>query len=342
MLLITALISFTACSFISPKKEVEQIKTIESSASINTIEPSTSIKTQVSVESSATNKEPALIDISATTKPQEIIEPEITPAYIEIIQESSLKKQSNGAFYIYGKTSGNCSAITIVASNNDSGIHDVYPLKEYKYGDSKFKYGIKKEWKNLGSGLNLYTITAYCDDEQVIEEEVKFNYTPPTPEPIVNNYTKETESILEPLPNPISVSPTIVVPSSSDLFKTIDYLYANEADLITNCDDEYVYLGKIANKYDSKSIFDKYGDYGSKYTSTSIWDKYGDYGSKYSDCSPFDKYASNPPAIVIGDDIVGYLSKNKYAGSYVIDPNDLLLYAYKKFDDDSWLDLVQD
>ena len=35
------------------------------------------------------------------------------------------------------------------------------------------------------------------------------------------------------------------------------------------------YLGKLnANKYDSESIWNKYGTYGSKYNSKSIWNKY--------------------------------------------------------------------
>lgn len=333
IIFVIALISFSACSFTGQKNEAEQVKTIESS---------TSIKTQSPIEPSVENKELELAEYTAVKEAQEDITQEVVPAYIEIVKETSLKKEANGAFYIYGKTSKNCSSIIIVANNEEMGITDNYPLKSYKYGDSVFKYGIRNDWKNLGAGLNIYSITAYCDGDQVIEKEVKFDYTPPLPEPVIYNYMKEIEPVVAPISDSIPIAPLIIVPSSNDLFKTIDYLYANEAELITNCDDEYVYLGKIANKYDSKSIFDKYGDYGSKYTSTSIWDKYGDYGSKYSDCSPFDKYASNPPAIVIGEDIVGYLSKNKYAGSTVIDPNDLLLYAYKKFDDDSWLDLVQD
>ena len=60
-----------------------------------------------------------------------------------------------------------------------------------------------------------------------------------------------------------------------------------------------MFLGALnANKYESYSIWNAYGDYGSKYSRHSIWNKYGDYGSAYSDYSPFNKYASHPPVVV--------------------------------------------
>lgn len=255
-----------------------------------------------------------------------------TTALLKIDKNKSLKKESNGAFYIYGETSENCSSINVQAGNVEAGLFDDYNLKEYKYGNTSFRYGIREDWNNLAAGTNTYTVIAYCDNSQVIEEQMELNYAPP----------KKTSEIAEYISPAIDKVPKPINSTTNDIFDAIDYLYLNEADLIVECDDKYVYLGKIAGKYDSDSIFDKYGDYGSKYSDKSIWDKYGDYGSKYENCSPFSQYASNPPMIVIGDNIVGYLSKNKYAGTTVIDPNELLLFAYKKFDDDHWLDLMQD
>jgi len=217
-------------------------------------------------------------------------------------------------------------------------MFDDYQLAEYSYGETAFRYGIREDWNNLNTGLNQYSIIAYCDDNQVIEEQAELSYTPP-PTPVVNTAPSFNSTYV---PSESYQYQTPTYSSSSTLFDAIDYLYLNEASLIVECDDEYVFLGKIAGRYDSDSIFDKYGDYGSKYDSSSIWDKYGDYGSKYSDCSPFDKYSSSPPMILIGDSIVGYLSMNQYAGTTVISPKELLIYAYQKFDDDHWLDLIQD
>jgi len=75
-----------------------------------------------------------------------------------------------------------------------------------------------------------------------------------------------------------------------------------------------VFLGCFnCSKYDSNSIWNKYGDYGSKYNSNCIWNKYGDYGGKYNDTSPFNTRASYPPVLVDADgSFYGYFTANKY------------------------------
>lgn len=76
--------------------------------------------------------------------------------------------------------------------------------------------------------------------------------------------------------------------------------------------DEWIFIGAIANEYDSDSIANEYGA-GSEYDSDSINNEYGDFGSHYSSDSAFNDYASNPP-ILIDDDynFVGYLTTNDY------------------------------
>lgn len=84
--------------------------------------------------------------------------------------------------------------------------------------------------------------------------------------------------------------------------------------LIFGGDNHDVYLGCLnCSKYDSSSIWNKYGDHGSKYNSECIWNKYGDYGGKYSSNSPFNKYASNPPVLVDREgNFYGYFTADKY------------------------------
>ena len=84
--------------------------------------------------------------------------------------------------------------------------------------------------------------------------------------------------------------------------------------LIFGGDDHDVYLGKLnASKYDSESIWNKYGQYGSKYNSKSIWNEYGRYGGKYSNYSPFNPYATHPPVLVDSQgNFYGYFTANKY------------------------------
>lgn len=90
--------------------------------------------------------------------------------------------------------------------------------------------------------------------------------------------------------------------------------------IIVAQDDENTYLGKVANAYDGKSIFNEYGTHGSQYSTNSIWNQYGPFGSEYSTYSPFNKYTSTPPMIIKSKKIVGYLSANKSMRSS-ISPN---------------------
>jgi len=51
----------------------------------------------------------------------------------------------------------------------------------------------------------------------------------------------------------------------------------------------------------------------SKYDSGSIWNKYGTFGSKYNSYSPWNKYSNDPPIIVDKDgNNYGYFTANKY------------------------------
>jgi hypothetical protein len=74
------------------------------------------------------------------------------------------------------------------------------------------------------------------------------------------------------------------------------------------------FLGCLnCSKYDNKSVWNKYGDYGSKYGAVSIWNKYSLYGSKYNLESPWNKYSTNAPVIVDSKgNFYGYFSANKY------------------------------
>lgn len=80
-----------------------------------------------------------------------------------------------------------------------------------------------------------------------------------------------------------------------------------------NYEDEYVYIGSIANEFNSDSIGNEFGSYGNEFNSDSIFNEYGDYGSEYSSESAFNEYASTPPILINSDDeFVGYLSLNEY------------------------------
>ena len=75
-----------------------------------------------------------------------------------------------------------------------------------------------------------------------------------------------------------------------------------------------VFLGCLnCSKYDSGSVWNKYGDFGSRYSDKSIWNKYATYGSKYSDACPWNRYSQTPPVIVDREgNFYGYFTANAY------------------------------
>ena len=75
--------------------------------------------------------------------------------------------------------------------------------------------------------------------------------------------------------------------------------------------DDGDFLGKFSNKYDAKSIFNKFGTYGSKYNSNSIWNDYGKNGSKYNTGSWRNSYSNSSPKVLKNGSLIGYLTVNK-------------------------------
>lgn len=76
-------------------------------------------------------------------------------------------------------------------------------------------------------------------------------------------------------------------------------------------DEKNTFLGKIANEYDSESIFNEYSTYGNSNGSECIWNEFSRLGNGTNSFSPFNDYSSKPPLIVKDGKIIGYLTTNK-------------------------------
>ncbi len=73
---------------------------------------------------------------------------------------------------------------------------------------------------------------------------------------------------------------------------SVTFAFSQSVTINLYSNDGKEFLGCFScGKYDSNSIWNKYGTYGSKYSAVSIWNKYGTYGGKYSNKSPCNKYA---------------------------------------------------
>lgn len=86
-------------------------------------------------------------------------------------------------------------------------------------------------------------------------------------------------------------------------------------------------LGRISrDRYAQDSIANTYGPFGGQYSPTSIFNKYGQYGGQYSQYSPFNPYSTTPPRVIRNNQVLGYLTVNKYIAGNRIDPEELSVW----------------
>ncbi|MDP2731199.1 MAG: hypothetical protein Q8O55_12065 [Dehalococcoidales bacterium] len=210
--------------------------------------------------------------------------------------------------------------------------------------EAKFNYSSRQWTVEVWSSENASK--EYAGAVYIIDDAAgKLTNPPPVYNPKSSQSTQSSEPTIAapivpsaPTAQPITEAP---LPTSETPkgFTTAKYLFDNGVKIMSS-ERQPVFLGRINNKYDTDSILNRYGNYGSKYSSDSIWNKYGNYGGKYSSYSPFNRYTSTPPKIYVSDTFWGYLSTNKYLSINTLDPNDLLMFAYLKYDDETYLQLV--
>ncbi len=99
---------------------------------------------------------------------------------------------------------------------------------------------------------------------------------------------------------------TLALPASAN-----DLCQIVSGSVVIAQDGKNTYLGKIANSFDSESIFNEFGTYGSEFSSDSIWNEFATFGSEFSSYSPFNEFTSTPPMIIRNNEVIGYLSANK-------------------------------
>jgi hypothetical protein len=116
------------------------------------------------------------------------------------------------------------------------------------------------------------------------------------------------------------------------LEQLLSELYKEQGEVVGPMGESYLqgqdgqFLGKISsNKFDSKSILNKYGPFGSKYSTTSIFNQYSQYGSKYGSYSINNPYCSQPPKLIINGRLLGYVSTNKFVNNRI--PTETFLFA---------------
>lgn len=88
-----------------------------------------------------------------------------------------------------------------------------------------------------------------------------------------------------------------------------------------------VFLGRLTpNKFDTESIFNRYGPYGNKFSQTSFLNKFSPYGNQFSQLSAYNRMANSPPKIFKNGSHVGFLTKNSMIHKRV-DPDEIFDWA---------------
>ena len=189
------------------------------------------------------------------------------------------------------------------------------------------KYCLSKNNDYIGffKGVNLYNYsgkylgTLTSDDRVIRNKNINVPDTTPIPKPYLPYlpYSPYNRYAMSRLPSNYE---DIFI---NDIVKTdmeeLDYKYEKLLDCNIYSNDGSIFLGTINfNKYDQKSLANKYGIYGSEYSPQSLFNKYGTYGSPYSSKSPFNKYTNTPPIIVDKTGkAIGKLTANSYVGSSI-------------------------
>ena len=69
--------------------------------------------------------------------------------------------------------------------------------------------------------------------------------------------------------------------------------------LLFGGEDQKTFLGCLnCSQSDSRSICDKFGEYGSQFNDGSIWNQFGNFGSPLSSDSPWNQYSTSGPIVM--------------------------------------------
>nr|MDD3720141.1 hypothetical protein [Candidatus Gracilibacteria bacterium] len=163
------------------------------------------------------------------------------------IDDLSGKDFYSGEVVITGKTKGYVDKINVSFSNKTSTYpSDLYDLKQFKSGDSTFRYVASSNFQTLDFGLNEYIFTAYSSG--VI---TKINVEINLPEKIVKNDTtyKNIENLGDlSLPSSNEYGDPSLLSDSTIIYSNINNFYLRK-DNVENikCDTLTDYLTEVYN-----------------------------------------------------------------------------------------------
>ncbi len=87
-----------------------------------------------------------------------------------------------------------------------------------------------------------------------------------------------------------------------------------------NYNDNYKFIGSIANEFSSLSIGNEFG-YGNEFKSDSLFNEFGTYGNMFGSYSAYNEFSYKPPVLIDAyNQVKGYVTKNTLKIPY-IDPD---------------------
>lgn len=91
------------------------------------------------------------------------------------------------------------------------------------------------------------------------------------------------------------------------VFCLFTFSYSVNAEILLYSSDNEFKGCLDCGRYDSKSVCNRYGNFGSRYSGDSIWSRYG-LGSRYNGDSPFSRYGQGLKMVDKEGNFYGYLS----------------------------------
>lgn len=245
-------------------------------------------------------------------KTKELLEQMLAELYSKQAEESEV----NNGSYLIAQNGQLLGKITDNKYDTDSILNEYGP-----YGSPYSPTSIFNEYSDYGSKYGQNSINnPYCS-------------TPP--KLIINGgfIGYVTENHL--LANSISTESFLYTLQNDFQSLLSGHIVASEEEVRQSKNESFIqaqdntFLGKLtANRFDSESIFNKFGQHGNKFSQVSIFNKFSKYGSQFSNWSPFNKFSRTPPKIYLNGKFVAYLTSNKMLKPRV-DPDEILEWAEK-------------
>jgi hypothetical protein len=234
--------------------------------------------------------------MSSSDKTKELLEQVLSQLYAEQAQG---KKASNGS-YLIAQDNQFLGRIIDNVYDNESILNEYGP-----YGSQYSNTSIFNQYSPYGSEYGMYSINnPYCTTPPQLFINGKFRGHISVNQFVPNRIP--TEAFLYTLRNNLQALLSGNIIESESHARQLNY----ESYIVAG---DGTFLGKLnPNRFDTESIFNRFGPYGNKFSQLSIFNKFSPYGgNQFSPLSPYNSFSTNPPKLYVRGKFIAYLTTNQ-------------------------------